>query len=398
MVNFVLKFFLGGSVRGAGRKEKITNETINTRPTLNSKEGEEGQPVKLTTNYFKFLSRESMRIYQYIVEFEPEIPISVLKKGLISEHKSRIGGYVFDGTTMYTIQNLGEQFNLRSIALKSKEEYKITVSFTRMIDMTSQEALQVFNIIMRRCLDTLQMQQVGRNFYDPAAKIDMFDIEVQIWPGYITSIRQHEMDLLLCVETSFKVMRTETVYKNLRRFMRDYGPSYRQEFQQFIIGTTVLTDYNNKTYNITDVAWNQTPATTFNTKKGPISFATYYQQKYNIKIKDPNQPMLISKAKAREIRAGMSELIALIPELCRMTGITPEMRSDFSKMRRMSEYTLQSPDARIKKLEAVNRRLIQQSDCIDILRTFNLQLDTNLVKVVGRILPQEKITTGAGEL
>lgn len=39
--------------------------------------------------------------------------------------------------------------------------------------------------------------------------------------------------------------------------------------------------------------------------------------------------MLISKAKARDIRAGQAEIIALVPELCRATGITEEMRTNF---------------------------------------------------------------------
>lgn len=31
--------------------------------------------------------------------------------------------------------------------------------------------------------------------------------------------------------------------------------------------------------------------------------------------------MLVSRAKARELRAGMAEMIYLVPELCRMTGL-----------------------------------------------------------------------------
>lgn len=39
--------------------------------------------------------------------------------------------------------------------------------------------------------------------------------------------------------------------------------------------------------------------------------------------------MLISKANSRAIRAGQDEMIALVPELCRATGITEEMRTNF---------------------------------------------------------------------
>lgn len=49
-------------------------------------------------------------------------------------------------------------------------------------------------------------------------------------------------------------------------------------------------------------------------------------QKYNIRIKDHGQPMLISKSNAKDRRAGMPDLVYLVPEFCVMTGLTDEMR------------------------------------------------------------------------
>lgn len=55
---------------------------------------------------------------------------------------------------------------------------------------------------------------------------------------------------------------------------------------------------------------------------------SYRLQKYNQKIHDPNQPLLVSRASARTIRGGGSELILLIPELCRMTGLSETQRNN----------------------------------------------------------------------
>lgn len=71
--------------------------------------------------------------------------------------------------------------------------------------------LQFFNIIMRKCLGHLQLQLVGRDFYDALAKIEIRDFQLELWPGYITSIRQHERDILMCSEISHKVMRQQTL-------------------------------------------------------------------------------------------------------------------------------------------------------------------------------------------
>lgn len=123
-------------------------------------------------------------------------------------------------------------------------------------------------------------------------------------------------------------MRTETIFQMMRDIIRE-GGDFRTMFTNQILGMTVLTDYNNKTYQITDINFDMTPSSTFETKNGTISFMEYYRTKYNINIRDPNQPMLLSKAKEKSIRGGQNELIALVPELCRATGMSDAMRTNF---------------------------------------------------------------------
>ena len=95
----------------------------------------------------------------------------------------------------------------------------------------------------------------------------------------------------------------------------------QQEFAKLVIGQVALTTYNNKTYRIDDVTFKLNPTHTFTKKNGEqISYVNYYQDVYKIKIRDIKQPLLISRAKARDRRAGQDELIYLIPELCIMTG------------------------------------------------------------------------------
>lgn len=123
-------------------------------------------------------------------------------------------------------------------------------------------------------------------------------------------------------------MRTETVYD----IMQGIHNNSRQpvaDIELEVTGMTVLTDYTNKTYRIDSIDFQKNPKSTFDTRDGPVSFAEYYKKKYNIVIKDLNQPLLISKAKARDIRGGQSDYVALIPELCRCTGLTDQMRNNF---------------------------------------------------------------------
>lgn len=104
--------------------------------------------------------------------------------------------------------------------------------------------------------------------------------------------------------------------------------------------------------------------------------------------------MLISRPTEKNIRGGQNEFIMLIPELCRATGITDEMRSNFRLMKAMGEHTRIQPDRRIERLRIFNRRLQSSKASMDVLAQWNMRLDTNLVEMPGRILNPETIIFG----
>ena len=103
-------------------------------------------------------------------------------------------------------------------------------------------------------------------------------------------------------------MRNETALHILTKCARDSSSNFKEMFMKEMIGTTVLTDYNNKTYRVDDVDWSSNPEMPFETKDGPVTFMDYYLKTYQIKIKDKRQPMLISKANPRSLRSGGPEL------------------------------------------------------------------------------------------
>lgn len=216
---------------------------------------------------------------------------------------------------------------------------------------------------------------------------------MQLWPGYLTSIRQHERDILLCAEITNKVMRTDTVFK-IMSDLRNNNRNFRDAVNTEIIGMTVLTDYNNKTYRVDDIDWSKSPKDEFDTKNGKLSFANYYKNRYQLTIRDMNQPLLMSKAKDKDIRGGRDQMIALIPELCRATGLSENMRNNFRCTKAMSDYTRMVPDKRIQKLLEFNRRLSTTKESAQVLTEWNFQLEKTQVEVTGRILPMQNIVFG----
>lgn len=88
------------------------------------------------------------------------------------------------------------------------------------------------------------------------------------------------------------------------------------------MGTVCLTDYNNNTYRVDDVDWAKNPKDTFSLKDGTTTtFIEYYAKKYSLHIRDDSQPLLVSRTKARDRRAGQDEYVYLVPEFCRSTGM-----------------------------------------------------------------------------
>ena len=101
---------------------------------------------------------------------------------------------------------------------------------------------------------------------------------------------------------------------------------------------------------------------------------------------DPRQPMLVSKSKPREVRAGQSDIIYLIPEVCRCTGLTESIRyglnssttvmsmsmrldgsnsnyvcrNDFKVMQDLAKHTRLTPALRTEALKRFIRRLIDE--------------------------------------
>lgn len=91
---------------------------------------------------------------------------------------------------------------------------------------------------------------------------------------------------MMMAEIQFKLMRSETVYEILHKCLNQHQ-NWQPEFLRIVLGMTVLTKYNNRTYRIDDVQFESSPSDTFDGKTGPVTYVEYYQQvKYpKMKIK-----------------------------------------------------------------------------------------------------------------
>ncbi|KDR10248.1 Protein piwi, partial [Zootermopsis nevadensis] len=346
-----------------------------------------GVPITLKANYFKLETDQNW--YQYDVCFSPEVESAVEREGLLDNVKESIGVYVLDGTTMFSINDLGQnEMKLFSTWESDEIQTQISLQFVKKLVVGEACYIQFFNKLMRQEMRYLQLQLVGQNFCDESDKIVVSNHPVEVWPGYLTSVHQLKAGMLMNCLISTKVVRLDTVLDMLTKLKKDHSQRYEELFKQQIEGAVVLTKYDNQTYYVDYVNFDLTPTSTFEYLGGEqISYKDYYQSAYQKTISDDRQPLLVA-------HAGKGECVCLVPELCRMTGFDPETRANVAVMRELEERALLAPQDMIDRLNAFNKRLLEHQSVRRDLQAWNVRLDDKLIEFQGRVLPWDKILHG----
>lgn len=155
------------------RGRRYIGEIINTRPEIvgNTKQGSSGTTITLGTNYFRLVRKPEWSIHQYRVDFSPEIEAVVIRKALFRAHMKVFNGFLFDGTMLFSSTKLDSEITQFCSARNDGSAVAITVKYVKEVLMTEMESLKVLNIILRRAMEGLNLQLVGRNFFDAIAKV-----------------------------------------------------------------------------------------------------------------------------------------------------------------------------------------------------------------------------------
>ncbi|XP_037634959.1 piwi-like protein 1 isoform X1 [Sebastes umbrosus] len=384
-----------------GRRRDFNDTGVNTRQAMehvkDSKSGTSGAPIALTANFFRILSRPRWLLYQYHVDYNPPMEARRLRSALLFQHEEVLGSArSFDGALLFLPHRLQNKETVLHSETRMGEKVQITVTLTNELPPTSPVCIQFYNIIFRRILRILDMQQIGRNYYNPKDPLNIPQHRLTIWPGYSTTILQYETSIMLCTDVSHKVLRSETVLDFMANLRQKCG---NQRFPEIcakeLVGLIVLTKYNNKTYRIDDIAWDHTPNNTFTKGDTDISFKNYYKTQYNLDITDGNQVLLVSHVKKMGPSGGPTPGPAmLIPELCYLTGLTDKMRADFRIMKDLSEHTRLNPEQREGRLNRFVSNIQKNADAQAELDKWGLNFDKELLNLTGRVLPAERIFQG----
>ncbi|XP_071808284.1 piwi-like protein 1 [Asterias amurensis] len=356
--------------------------------------GRHGERIQAATNYIP-IQFETDAIYQYAVLYSPHVESKRMRMRLLYTHLDEISKVrAFDGMVLFMPLQLPDKVTkFKSMGLKEDTEYEIKVQFVKALH--PKECIQLYNIIFRRVMKLLSMSQVGRHYYSPGLSKSIPQHKLEIWPGYVTAIHDYERGLMLHLDVSHKVLCYETVLDTMTEIYKRNPRGYQEECVRQIVGTIVLTRYNNQTYHVDDIAWDKNPQNKFMYhNKEEMTFVDYYKKAYQKEISDLGQPLLISRPKKREQqqRGSTVEVLCLIPELACRTGLTDEMRSDFRVMKDLASHTRITPAQRHLSLRKFVDNIYANKDALAELKNWGMTLDRDILGLEARQLPREKIT------
>jgi len=391
--------------RGAKRGRPVDQPAVlRTIPeALATKQGKVGTKLKLKSNYFALEKVPNWSLFQYRVDMSPEIDYTKERKYHVRQNPL-IKNYIFDGTMMMTTTPLGDKSDKLVFTSKRKHDDElvtVTIRYVGEIDPSSNTYIQFLNIIVRMLLEKLNLDLIGRNYYDAKAAIKTKELKqysLELYPGYTTSIRQHENDILLNVDISHKILRTDSVYDMIKKDLSRAGANrdtVKDRLDKCLLGQIVITKYNNKTYKISEVRLDMSPSDEFENKKGEkVKFSDYYLQRWGMKITDLNQPMIVSIPKEKDKMGKVQAPIQLVPELCNMTGLSEEQRSNFSLMKDLGVYTRQGPDKKAEGLKKFAERINNAPEIAEMLKEWDMSFAQKLQELPGREFAPEDITGG----
>uniref|UniRef100_A0A8C4HHD1 Piwi-like RNA-mediated silencing 2 n=1 Tax=Dicentrarchus labrax TaxID=13489 RepID=A0A8C4HHD1_DICLA len=360
-----------------------------------NKAGTKGSPITIGSNHIPICCKNEA-VYQYHVTFTPNVESMAMRFGMMKDHRSTTGEVVaFDGSILYLPVKLNDVVFLKSLRRTDNEEIQIKIQMTKILPPNSDLCIPFYNVVLRRVMKIIGLKLVGRNHYDPESAVILGKHRLQVWPGYSTGIKRTDGGLYLCVDVSHKVLRNDSVLDVMNMLYQQSKENFQDECTKELIGSIVITRYNNRTYRIDAIEWNKSPKDTFTLMDGTkTTFVEYYSKNYGITIKEMDQPLLMHRPKERSKPGGKQIItgeILLVPELSFMTGIPDKMRKDFRSMKDLTMHINVSGEQHTHSIKQLLKNISTNPESLKELSRWGLEMDSEILVIKGRTLPVETI-------
>ncbi len=170
-----------------------------------NKKGSFGHAQRFLTNYYHLQIKKTVTFRIYTATFDPELDHIPKRKALMRTMQPVLGAYIFDGVQFFTNQEI-DPGNLTfqvSFPDHAEDNWTVKLDFVRDCQPSEPVAAQLFNTLLKKAQELLELNLMGRFYFDANGKIEIRNHKLQIWPGFITSMRQMEQQVTLTIVLCF---------------------------------------------------------------------------------------------------------------------------------------------------------------------------------------------------
>jgi hypothetical protein len=330
-----------------------------------------GDDVTVVANQFKLKLAAKTSINIYTMKVFPDIEDSfdrifttrTLIKSLDDKMNKLFNIFIHAGDVLYSTTCIEEE-----ISLAGKGEGEGGLGYDLILNKIGEfdfddidnldytlrpKATAFVNNIMKKILRSLDLRQIGRlpRFYNPSGKIEIPEYEIEVWPGYEVNTNLFTSGFFLGIETMSKFIRTRSILRCVYDD-QDEGMSQKKIKEKFIKTRVICGWGSQRTYCIDDIDFKLNPMklkvdTKIDGENVRLTMVEYFKKKYNITLKDKDQPLIVINRKR-----GPS--INLPPEICFEAGLPDEYFKDKNIMRELGKSKFLTPDQRMKSILELN--------------------------------------------
>lgn len=385
----------------------FTAVEFNTIPeNVSSRRAPKGSPgleIKVLTNFVRIEQLPEGQIIKYRVDFEPNVESTRLRGLLFNQVSERHfqRKCIFDGMSdARSSISLANEETTTDLANPQEPGRQVAVIVKKVgIIENPFEMIRLYNMHMKQFLKALGFFSVsttgayvhhGREFLQHIGQ----DTGIVSLRGYRTSANVHEgSNMLMNFESVHKLMQQENVreYMWRNRSRRDFRNAIRAD----LTGKLVITRYNKIVYRIEDINFDLNPNSEFEDRRGGrISYARYYQERYNITIRDLDQPLLLAvqnNRRGRDQESGERRDCFLVPEICNITGLTDDQRNDRQLKMALIQASQIDPRDRVRQLRDFLRMFHGNDAVRSTLNQWRYQYGDDLTEITARNMPAQRI-------
>ena len=198
-----------------------------------------------------------------------------------------------------------------------------------------------------------------------------------------------ENGVLLNVDICHKIIRLDTVLELINEVKQKSRGDPREDIKRTLLGTTVMTIYNKRTYKVDDIDFDMSLKDTFEQEDGSqITYQDYFRKKYGKDITDLGQPVIVN------VNKKTGNKIILIPELCQMTGLSDSMRSNFNLMRDLSQITNTEAAKRVEECKSLLEMFKLNEKCRQEMDNWQVEISDSPLELCGCKLQAGNLVMG----